>query len=77
MTESKARIFLWRNCTESIVVSMVAVERGVRRLAFYLTVLFFCPLNSFWASLLVELLKKLPTVQETPIRFLGWEDPLE
>ena len=29
------------------------------------------------ASLVVQLVKNLPAVQETPFRFLGWEDPLE
>ena len=29
------------------------------------------------ASLVAQLVKNLPAVQETWIRFLGWEDPLE
>ena len=29
------------------------------------------------ASLIALLLKNLPAVQETRVRFLGWEDPLE
>ena len=29
------------------------------------------------ASLVIQLVKNLPAMQETPIRFLGWEDPLE
>ena len=29
------------------------------------------------ASLVAQLVKKLPAVQETWVRFLGWEDPLE
>ena len=28
-------------------------------------------------SLLAQLVKNPPTVLETPLRFLGWEDPLE
>ena len=27
--------------------------------------------------LITQLVKNLPSMQETPIRFLGWEDPLE
>ena len=27
--------------------------------------------------LITQLVKNLPAMQETPIRFLGWEDPLE
>ena len=29
------------------------------------------------ASLIAQLVKNLPAIQETPISFLGWEDPLE
>ena len=28
-------------------------------------------------SLVAQLVKNLPAMQENPIRFLGWEDPLE
>ena len=30
-----------------------------------------------WASLMAQRLKRLPVVQETQVRSLGWEDPLE
>ena len=30
-----------------------------------------------WASLVSQTVKNLPTMQETWIRSLGWEDPLE
>ena len=30
-----------------------------------------------WASLVAQLVKNLPAVQGTRVRFLGWEDPLE
>ena len=30
-----------------------------------------------WASLIAQLVKNLPEMQKTPVRFLGWEDPLE
>ena len=33
---------------------------------------FFC-----WASLIAQLVKNPPAVQETPVQFLGGEDPLE
>ena len=29
------------------------------------------------ASFIAQLVKNLPAMQETPVRFLGWEDPLE
>ena len=34
------------------------------------------PLQYSWTSLLAQLLKNLPAMQETPVQFLGWEDPL-
>ena len=30
-----------------------------------------------WASMVVQLVKNPPAMQETPVLFLGWEDPLE
>ena len=35
------------------------------------------PLQYSWASLVAQLVKNLPAMQETPVQFLGWEDPLE
>ena len=35
------------------------------------------PLQYFWASLVAQLVKNPPTVQEIWVRSLGWEDPLE
>ena len=32
---------------------------------------------SNWASLVAQLVKNLPTMRETLVRFLGWEDHLE
>ena len=34
-------------------------------------------MSPFWASVVAQLVKNLPTVQETRLRSLGWEDPLE
>ena len=31
----------------------------------------------FWASLVAQMVKNLPAMQETWVRSLGWEDPLE
>ena len=31
----------------------------------------------FWASLVAQLVKNLPAMQETPVRFLGQKDLLE
>ena len=30
-----------------------------------------------WASLVAQLLKNPPAMQETWVQFLGWEDPME
>ena len=30
-----------------------------------------------WASLIAQLVKNWPAMQETLVQFLGWEDPLE
>ena len=35
------------------------------------------PLQYSWASLVAQLVKSLPTMQETWVWSLGWEDPLE
>ena len=35
------------------------------------------PLEYSWASFVAQLVKNPPTVRETWVRFLGWEDPLE
>ena len=35
------------------------------------------PLQYSWASLVAQLGKNLPVMQETWVRSLGWEDPLE
>ena len=35
------------------------------------------PLQYSWASLVAQLVKNPPTMQESWVRFLGWEDPVE
>ena len=35
------------------------------------------PLQYSWVSLVTQMVKKLPAMQETWIQSLGWEDPLE
>ena len=35
------------------------------------------PLQYSWAFLLAQLVKNLPAMWETWVRYLGWEDPLE
>ena len=33
--------------------------------------------NRIGASFIAQLVKNPPSIRETPVRFLGWEDPLE
>ena len=35
------------------------------------------PLQYSWASLVAQLVKNLPAMQETWVQSLGWEDPLK
>ena len=35
------------------------------------------PLQYSWASLVTQVVKYLPAMQETWVRSMGWEDPLE
>ena len=37
----------------------------------------FLYFTSCWASLIAQLVKNLPAMQETLVQFLGQEDPLE
>ena len=39
----------------------------------------FCDMMIYykWAFLIAQLVNNPPAMQETPVRFLGWEDPLE
>ena len=39
--------------------------------------LIFAALFLIWASLVAQLVKNLPAVQETWVQSLDWEDPLE
>ena len=34
-------------------------------------------LDAFGVFLIAQLVKNLPAMRETPVRFLGWKDPLE
>ena len=44
---------------------------------FFLNFILYWTLVYFGASLVAQLGKKLPAVQETQVRYLGQEDPLE
>ena len=38
---------------------------------------FLAPVYCCWASLVAQMVKNLPAMQETCVHSLGWEDPLE
>ena len=38
---------------------------------------YYILIEANWASLVAQMVKNLPVVQETWVQFLGWEDPLE
>ena len=40
-----------------------------------LTIIYYYYL--LWASLVAQMVKNLPAMQETSVRSLGWKDPLE
>ena len=56
---------------------LAVVVLGWRSMIFKNTAFFYYFLNLIWASLLAQLVKNLPAMQETWILSLGWEDPLE
>ena len=41
----------------------------------YIYIYIYIPIY-IWAFLIAQLVKNLPAMQETPVRFLGQEDPL-
>ena len=45
--------------------------------ASYLPPRFSFLIGTCWASLIAQLVKSLPAIQETLVWFLGWKDPLE
>ena len=38
---------------------------------------YWVSMNVLWASLVAQLVKNPRAMQETPVQFLGWEEPLE
>ena len=43
----------------------------------FLAVPLVLTLSVHWSSLVAQLVKNLSAMQETPVRSLGWEDPLQ
>ena len=65
----------------NVITDTVGFTFATWLFVFYIFHLFFLPplLSSFVLNryLLVYYLKRLPPMRETPVRSLGWEDPLE
>ena len=54
-------------------------KRDYRKLSCFRLVVFLYIITIYliWASLVAQMLKILPTMQETQLRSLGWEDSLD
>ena len=67
------------------LIGFMSTPFGIYLIIFFLIsrililILMFNYSNSiqYWASLIAQLVKNPPALQETLVRFLGWEDPLE
>ena len=57
----------------------VAAKKDMCNIIYSIIIYVILPtsLSFSMASLVTQLVKNLPAMQETPVRFLGWEDPLE
>ena len=53
------------------------LERYLSSINFRVLFCDFTPLPQCWASLVAQLVKNPPAIQETLVQFLGWEDALE
>ena len=59
---------------------MTEIQAGTFLFSLYTlcwVILFIDYFLKLWASLVAQLVKNLPAMQETPVRFLVQEDPLE
>ena len=66
-------IFPFSNCLKILGVTSILLKHS------YLSVHCFCILvyTFLGASLVAQMVKNLPAMQETRVRSLGWEGPLE
>ena len=64
-------------------ISVLPLGRDSRYFIFKLLIMVeytwhqICCFNYYMASLVAQMVKNLPVMQETRLQFLGWEDPLE
>ena len=71
------RVFLKRtlSCIACLLITVCFFLKKIAVSALFSSPIFYC--ESFISSLIAQLVKNLPAMQETPVRFLGWEDPRE
>ena len=60
-------------CSDIRMLASLFVARLLLPVPFFLNLIFIL----CWTSLIAQLVKNLPAMQETLVQFLGWEDPLE
>ena len=71
---------LWYTLNRSLLVSLVfsfLLENGMRSMFFFCPTWFYLFIFYYWASVVAQMVKKLPAVQETWVWSLGRENSLE
>ena len=69
--------YIWRREEGKIIKAKQKAVRKLEKRIRIPTAFFQCPLTKTRASLIAQLVKNPPAVQETLVQFLGWEDLLE
>ena len=69
--------FIFSMVSQTVFISWWYTYFSLSPKSFHLPLHVYCPRYSTWASLVAQMVKNLPAVQETWVRSLGWEDPLE
>ena len=59
------------------VITFISCSFSLLFLLFWFSHLFLCCVIHTYASLVAQIVKNLPAMQETWVQSLGWEDPLE
>ena len=73
---------IWSICVFSfffliILPIALSIWSVFQRPAFGFNIFIYCFFPFLWASLVAQMVKRLPAMRETRVGFLGWEDPLE
>ena len=67
---------LWASA-QRLHVSLLCCQLVCRVFFFILLFVYLFRFDYLWASLVVQMVKNLPATQETWVRSMSWEDPLE